>query len=218
MVSQNLMPAHRIGAKRRGSRLRRWAVLCCAYTLVLLAGYGLADSVWGRGGRVVTEEFERSKVRISNTSAQIAELQQKLFQAQRLQAANRVLSDQPDWSLLLAIVSGTLQDDIVLKSCQLVPMEQGRSPAGMLAGPTADPTGGFRLELRGYGRSQAAVAKFVLRLETTGLFKVVTTIKINRETFLGAEAVAFQLKCLLMNRSEKKPDADRPEKAEPLAH
>ena len=71
-----------------------------------------------------------------------------------------------------------------------------------LSGPMADPQGGFLLGLRGYGRSQAAVAKFVLRLEQTGLFQEVKTLKRTREAFLDAEAVAFRLECLLLNRPE----------------
>ena len=202
MVSQDLMPAHRRGAKRRRRRLRRWAMICGAYAAVLLASYGLAESVWGRGGRAITEEFERTKLEINTTREQIAELHAKLFEAQRLQSANRVLSDQPDWSLLLAMLSKTLQEEIVLSSCHLKPAGQGRSPVGVLSGPTADPKGGFLLGLRGYGRSQAAVARFVLRLEQTGLFQEVKTMKRTREAFLDAEAVAFQLECLLLNRPE----------------
>ena len=202
MVSQNLMPAYRHGAKQRRLRLRRWAMICGAYAVVLLAGYGLAESVWGSGGRAVTEEFERTKLKISAAGEQIAELQAKLFEVQQLQAANRVLSDQPDWSLLLALLSKTLQEDIVLRSCQLKPAAEARSPVDAMSGPTADPRGGFLLSLRGYGRSQAAVARFVLRLEHTGLFKEIKTIKRTREVFLGAEAVAFHLECLLLNRAE----------------
>jgi len=202
MASQNLMPAYRHGAKQRRRRLRRWVTICGAYTALLLAGYGVAESVWGSDGRAITEESERVKLRIASAGEQIAKLQDQLLRAQRLQAANRVLSDQPDWSLLLALLSKTLEDDIVLRTCQLKPAGDGESLVSGLSGPTADPKGGFLLSLRGYGRSQAAVAKFVLRLEQTGLFRQVKTIKTTREAFLNAEAVAFRLECLLLNRAE----------------
>ncbi len=204
MVSQNLMPAYRRGAKQRSQRLRRWLYICAAYTLLMLAGYGVAESVWGRGGRAITEDLERAKSGIATTTEEIAGLQQKLLQAQRLQAANRVLSDQPDWSLLLAMLSETLGDHIVLRSCQIKPVSGNTTPLAVVSGSTADPLGGFRLEIHGYGQGQRDVAKFVLRLEKAGLFKEVKTIRINRETFLNKEGVVFHLECLLMNRSEAK--------------
>ena len=205
MVSQNLIPAYRLSGKKRRKRLRRWLYVCAGYTLLMLAGFGVAESVLGSGGRAVNEEFGRTKLRITNTAEQIAELQQKLLHAQRLQAANRVLADQPDWSLLLATLSQTLGDDVVLRSCQLKPASETTTPFGALSGPATDPHGGFVLDIRGFGRGQAEVSRFVLRLEETKLFKEVKTIKSSRGGFLGKDAVAFHLECLLLNRSEVTP-------------
>jgi len=205
MVSQNLMPAYRLSAKKRRKRLRRWLAICAGYALLVLVSYGVAESVLGSGGRAVNEEFERTKLRITDTTEQIAELQQKLIQAQRLQAANRVLADQPDWSLLLATLSQILGDDIVLGSCNLKPVSETTTPFGALSGPATDPQGGFVLDVRGFGRGQTEVSEFVLRLEETKLFREVKPIKSTREVFLNKDAVAFHLECLLLNRGEVTP-------------
>ena len=204
MVGVNLIPAYRHGARRRSKRLRRWTGVCAAYAAVLLVVYGGARAVWGGGGRAIEEEAARAAVQISESAERITQLQQKLFESQRLLAANRVLADQPDWSLLLAMLSDALGEEIVLKSCKLHPAGAPRGPAAFLSGPAADPEGGFRLAITGYGRSLTVVSQFVLRLERTRLFQEVRTVKTNREAFLAGRAIAFELDCVLANRGEAK--------------
>src|SRR5260370_38207947 len=53
------------------------------------------------------------------------------------------------------------------------------------------------VRIQGYGRSQAVVAQFILRLEQTGLFDDVVLVKTNREPFLDDHAMSFQVECQL---------------------
>ncbi len=205
MPGVNLIPVHRRAGRRRRQRVRRWISICSACALAAGVGIAACRFACGPGERAVAEGLDKTAGRVALARQQIAELKQQLFESQRLLAASRVLADQPDWSLLLATVSGTLGEEIVLQSCDLKPEGASGGPGSLLRGATADPAGRFVLALRGYGRSQAAVAQFVLRLERTGLFEQVQTVKIKREELLGREAVGFQLRCLLRNRSEGKP-------------
>jgi len=203
MPGVNLMPAYRAHARRRRRRLRRWAGALAAHAGVLLAAYGFCDAVWGSDTRALSGGFDRAAGRIADSRRQIEALQHQLAESQRLLDANRLLADQPDWSLLMAGLGETLGEDIVLTHCELGPAPVALT--GVTGAPTPAAGSGFVLALHGFGRSQAAVAQFVLRLEQTGLFDTVKLIKINRESFLAGEAVAFQVQCLLAGRGATIP-------------
>ncbi len=197
MTSVNLIPAYRSGARKRRRRLRRWASACIGYAALLAAAYAFCNAVWGSDGRALAGEFDRADEKIAQANRRIGGLRQELLEHQRLLAANRLLSDQPDWSLLLAILGRTLREEVVLKSCELRPAWIAPGAGGATPVPAGSKGTGFLLGLRGFGRSQTLVAQFVLRLEQSELFKEVKLIKISRESFGPVEAVAFQLDCLL---------------------
>jgi hypothetical protein len=70
----------------------------------------------------------------------------------------------------------------------------------MRRAPASQPLGAIStrlLTITGYGRSQAAVSHFVLRLEEAQLFDQVTLIKTSREPFAASDAYAFQIECSL---------------------
>ena len=55
----------------------------------------------------------------------------------------------------------------------------------------------FVLHVSGYGQTQAAVARYILQLERSGLFDRVHLLKTTREPFLAGTAVAFQIDCTI---------------------
>ena len=63
----------------------------------------------------------------------------------------------------------------------------------------------MKVELSGYAQSQQAVAKAVLRLETTPLFTVVKLLDTRREPFLAGQAVTFRIHCVLGTQTEPRP-------------
>ena len=178
--------------------------MCAGYVVFLALTYAFCAAIWGADGRALASEFERAAAKVAETDCEIALLQQELAHNEGLLVANRVLSDQPDWSLLLAGLSQTLADEVVLKSCQLNPVWVAPGSTGPMPLAPGSQGNGFLLALKGFGRSQAAVAQFVLRLEQTELFEQVKVIKISRESFMTVEAVSFQLDCLLRTDNGEK--------------
>ena len=57
------------------------------------------------------------------------------------------------------------------------------------------------------GRSQSAVAQYVLRLETMGLFAKVNLVETRREPFLDGQAIAFRVACDFKS-AERRKEAD----------
>ena len=203
MTSVSLIPAYRTDARKRRRRLRRWATAGAGYVLFLAVTYAFCNAIWGADGRSLASESQKTAAKIAETQRQLATLEKELLHDEQLLAANRTLADQPDWSLLLAALSQTLQDEVVLRSCQLKPVWVGPGSSRGTPLPPGSQSNAFLLALRGFGKSQAAVAQFVLRLEGTELFEEVKIIETRRESFRAAEAVAFQLDCLLRTGNGK---------------
>ena len=200
MVNANLIPAKRQQAKRRRRRYRMWVLLCAAYSLLLLGAYGLCRGVWGEGDDALDGELAKVATGIRVCQARLQALRTEQLRAQAKLEANQAVGNQPDFSALLALLSESLDDEVVLKKCQLGRGLQASTVAGLLGSPrAAPPPAGDALALlvTGYGRSQAAVASFVLRLEQAELFGKVNLVKANREPLLAGQAVAFLIECTL---------------------
>ena len=204
MVDFNLIPAHRVDARRRNVGLRRWAIVCIAYAAVLGAGYGVCRGVWV-DSRDLDEELAETARQIDESNQAIDVLGQELATARLMLDSTMKVVDQPDWSVLLALIGRTLGDQIVLKRCQLQQSEdqQLHGPAtrhsrrGQQAALLSEMPDAFTLALNGYGRSPESVSEFVLRLEQVGLFKRVAVLTTNREPFMSGEAIAFEIACTL---------------------
>lgn len=222
MKCLNLIPAPRRQARARQARVRTWSFVLGAYALATAAGYvacfAYPDSdqtAMLRDTRVVTEELRDTSREMRAVRAQVADAAGRL-------AIARSVRNHPDWSLLLALLSDSLADQIVLERCALLPVdspaaetaEGGMPPAahhkaaGAGAAPAATTAQGpraFRLDLAGMARSQTAVSQFVLRLEKARVFDEVRLVQTSRKPFLKGEAVAFQLECSLTGKKEAKP-------------
>jgi Tfp pilus assembly protein PilN len=222
----NLIPLHRRRAKARASRKRAWFAIGGSYTaLLLVAGVALVMTAGPTNAPLrelakATSDMERSNRQLLGIQATLAEAQQTL-------TAAHAVSDQPDWSIMLALLSESQGDEVVLNRCELTPSKDepivppgGTMPPNAAAplppappsgvqnvslpakpATPARPVGRVVLSVGGIGRNQAAVATFVLQLESTELFEHVNLLQTSRQEYLGTEAVAFSLDCPLRGQT-----------------
>jgi Tfp pilus assembly protein PilN len=202
MSDVNLIPAGRLEAKRRKARLCVWAVACGVYG-ILVAGGSLTFHVAQAGeSRSQTQQLERADEQIKVQTQDLAVLRRRLAEAMMALETTQAVRGQPDWSKLLVGLSTQLGEEMVLNRFQLttltadnrvIAVEGGAVPAG----PLGTFLNGCRhtLVLNGYGKSQEAVSRFVLRLEGSGVFDLVRLVNSSRQTFLKGEAVAFVVEC-----------------------
>jgi Tfp pilus assembly protein PilN len=201
MTGVNLIPTQRLAAKRRRSRINRWLVGTTAYAALALAACIGANVAWGTDYHSTAGDLAQTSERISHLTTKAADLRRRLADAESLRQTAQAVSDQPDWSILLAILSETLGHDVTLRELRLQPDRRAAAPA---AAPTSTPQARppaplnatslrFVLELRGVARSQPAVAQFVLRLQQIGLFDEVKLIRTGREPLFNASAVTFDI-------------------------
>ena len=182
MNTRNLLPPHRIAARRQRRAVRRWVLIDGAYLLLLaVAGAAYAWSTLGGPDASDSHEAATDVTRLNTTLVglkhQIASLDTQIRSIQEV-------TDRPDWSLLLAAVARTLGEDIVLNAIE-----------GTAA--TDAPIDGSpqRWVIGGVGLSQGAVTRFVLRIEQLGLFAHVRLAQTAPQGFGTRVGVGFQILC-----------------------
>ena len=206
MNAVNLIPAHRRDAQHRRRRVRIWIGLCAVYGLLLTVGYGACYAKWGGGGDDLDQQLIHTQTQIDSADMTIQRLGTQLTEVRMEMEAVQAVAEQPDWSVLLALLAKVRGEDVVLKRCEVQPTRRAEPTASAADNqtpqePTADRS--FLIRLVGYARSQAAVSKFVLRLEDARLFDHVTVMRTTREPFLEDQAVAFHLQCMLGTKPEE---------------
>jgi len=193
----NLIPAVRQEHRRRVRRVTTWAKAMGVYAVVLVCAYAACFAFGDDSCETTLQQITESTQRFREAGKEIHTLRQSLAEASSQIAAARTLGQTPDWSLLLALVSKNLSDNVVLERCLLAP---GKMPDNDERKPNADGQvlyQRYTLELRGFAKTQTGVSQFVLRLEKTGLFENVRMIKTQKRQFLDSEAVAFHIECIL---------------------
>ena len=212
MTTVNLIPLHRRQAKARRERLRAWTLFGGMYAVLLLAA-GVAITLLCTTTQSSRDELGKLQEETKRSTRQLTALQLAAVEAQKTLMSAKAVADQPDWSTLLAALSKSIGDSVVLNRCELIPFKDEPSLASTpvqpvkLAPGVAAPTAPIQrsparilVHIAGLGRSQAAVAQFVLALEGTNLFERVTLLQTNRQMFLSADAVGFELDCPLRGR------------------
>lgn len=205
--------------------MRRWIVGCVVYTSFLVLAFPFASLVWVQdkslAGQLLTIRQD------ANDTEQLLKLVvNELEDTRTTLNATKLVENQSDWSILLAVLAGEVDDDIVLKTCKIEPMKSdaeeeleftSSSRLKGLAGAIGSNSYSkseheprihveadqFLIEIQGYGLTQRAVSLFVLRLERTRLFKKVTLRETRREPFMKDQAIAFHIKCYLRGENQE---------------
>jgi len=201
MASVNLIPRSRYIAQKRTLRGRRWLVGAMAY-IALLGAIHLALAVSGARTVNADDQIEALEAKTQSITNEVAALTAQLEQARSVLQAGRVLSDQPDWSILMALLAKTTQSRIALTE---VVLNTGAGPDARNTAAAADSLTcrhamhDYLLTVRGIARTQIDVAQFAMRLENTRLFDHVMMRKASRTTFAAEEATAFEIDCGLID-------------------
>ena len=200
MRDVNLIPAHRRDARRRRTIVRWCAVACAGYAVAAVAVGATCLGVWPAPTDADRKQIEQEDQHIAQKERAITTARARVAAANLTLDAERRVSEQPDWSVLLALLADKAGDQIVLKSCRVAPASAGDAkPVAALSGAAL-----LTVEAGGVGRSQLAVSQFLLRLERTGLFAKVALVDTHREGFLTGEAVAFRIEASLSGREESR--------------
>lgn len=214
-VTLNLIPTTRLTARRRRTVLRRWLFGGGALAAVLIAMTVVAQLRWGGEPADLASTLDDAARRTSDTRSQLARMREELSAIERRLDANRAVTHQPNYAVLMALMARSLDDQLVLRSCAFEPMpvdSDGPAPVRRTsdADDHAQRPAGFPITASGLAVNQRAVSAYLLRLEQMGLFHRVRLINTRREpTPFGSDpAIAFEIECYLATGD--RPDASAP--------
>ena len=197
MNTRNFIPAQRLIVKRRKAATRRWVFIDGIYLLVLVAiGLTFAVSAWRSAhaqASTATPEMRQCTAALAKLHAESAALKTNLQSV-------REVTGKPDWSILLAAISQTVGDQVVLNAVECT--ADSAAPAKVGASTVDFPDS---VRIGGLGRSQEAVTRFVLGLEGLRFFSGVHLVQTAPQSLHGSQCVGFQLVCALKqtNRQER---------------
>lgn len=196
VISVNLVPSARREAQVRSARIRFWFMTCAIYGLGWLGVLVLVGATALNDDTGLRDELRQVNGLVAESESELAALRGELARSRAELATSLTIGKQPDWSALLALLSTTLGDRIILRDCKLTTLHKSPGARGPVTGVARESTT-IQLQLGGLGMAQQAVSEFVLRLEETSLFRQVKLLDTRREPFLDGDAIAFHVECLL---------------------
>lgn len=203
MNDVNLIPAGRLAARRRKTRLYLWVTVCAVYAALVAAGSLTFHVAQAGEGRSMAGQLEAAARQVERDNRVLVDVRRQLAETMTALETTTAIHDQPDWGKLLTGLSVQVGDQIVLSRGVLTTLTAGNkvitaeSSGSLPALPLGTFLTGCRhsLLLNGFGKSQESVSRFVLRLEESGAFDLVRLVNSSRQTFLKGEAVAFVVEC-----------------------
>ena len=179
MNTGNLIPSTRRANKARRVRLRRWAAISIGYACLLgVLSLGVAE--FFGADSLDPAVISKARGEISKSSATLVSLRTQAVGVRRQLDSIQEVSDQPDWSILLAAVAKRRGEEIILSGCEL-----SRGGSAIV------------LRIEGTGLTNKAIAAFVLRLQEIPVIGQVKLLQTSRKQMLGKDAYTFQLTCSL---------------------
>ena len=204
VISVNLVPSARREAQVRSARLRFWFMTCAIYGLGWLGVLVLVGATALNDDTGLRDELHQVNGLVAQSESELAALRGELARSRAELATSLTIGKQPDWSALLALLSTTLGDRIILRDCKLTTLHKLPGARRPVTGVARESTT-IQLQLSGLGMVQQAVSEFVLRLEETSLFRQVKLLDTRREPFLDGDAIAFHIECLLETEDGLQP-------------
>jgi Tfp pilus assembly protein PilN len=190
----NLLPASRLAAIRRRSRIRLWILVVGVYVLALFGGWGVMRAHAVPAPKAA-KDLDEVAGQIDSRRKELASLRKELGTVQRALEASRAVGQHPDWSVLLLLLADAGSGEVVLSRCdlQVRPAPQGSDALG---------AEGYVLSLAGMAPSQDVVFQYALSLETLGVFETVQLIgtragEIPALGGAGPGLVSFEMSCVL---------------------
>ncbi len=184
-------------------RLRTWmAVTACWGVLVGTACLVSAVTHSTDASSVVHKRLESLQTQSEKTQQKAGIAQVTLNEVRQQWQANRSISEQPDWGILLALLTQVRDDRVTLARCSVTPVtvrlvdqakaakKHQKKPVKVMAG--------YRLSLDGLATSQDALSRYLIELERTGVMTDVALIESRAEKINGQTATMFTIECEMM--------------------
>ena len=213
-VAVNLIPTRVRDAAIIRRRTRRWLVYGAVYAAAVAGACVVLQMVGGQEASRLSNDNGLLAARVADAQQQLGAIRHDVQEHARKKEASETVGVHPDWSLLLAALAETRQQDIILQSIDLKAVEVEKP-----AGPAKKPAEGekakakprhiesYLVDLKGYGLSQGDVVRFIGRLEDRGPLADVRLKESRSQLYRGVPAVAFTAQFRLTEGAAPLPTA-----------
>lgn len=223
--AHNLLPAEIVAHRARRRRLRFWLVAFSLYALALAAACALTNFATRPVGPSTGDALNALSAQHAQTADALAKVETQFRALNARLESRRALTEQPDPSVLLALVARCLDDDTQLRHLQFrttgVDPARARtlsadSPALTVPPGTEREPRHILLTLTGVSGGEAGVTRLTTRLRELNLFDTVDLKRTGRDTASagrdakGREMIAFEIALTLSDRPPTAPSTPAP--------
>ncbi|MBX3358936.1 MAG: hypothetical protein KF745_10980 [Phycisphaeraceae bacterium] len=207
MMTANLIPARRLKVTAARRTARRWIIGGTLYAMGLVGGLGAASAAWSTESTDLEYRLAEQQSRLKSREAESHGLSRRIDDLKRRLAANRAVTEQPDWSVLLSLLAECLGDDAALRRFRLR-VEQPPPPAKPTGDAASVPparatTTLFVVQISGIAKEQSVPPQLVQKLQDSHLFDTVKLLETRLEpSTSGVQLVAFEVECRLGGQKE----------------
>ncbi|WP_432798847.1 hypothetical protein [Poriferisphaera sp. WC338] len=188
--SVNFIPPHYRIKRLIHIRIRQWIVAVSVYSILLVAAWVMFTFSWGQSVHEIEDQLADVNQQVSATEEAIKSIKPRVLQAKANLAATNMIGEQPDWSMLLDLLAGLLDENTVLTSCELTP-EKHTKFGDMVE------ISQYNLKLVGLSRTLTASYDYVVRLKNCGMFDEIQPGKTRKRPFADGEATEFTIECMI---------------------
>lgn len=193
----NLAPRPHLIARTLRQRRLFWIATGGIYTALLLAAAGTYWALYAPTHRDAGAELAALKSRNQDTRLAANRMAAQIATVRANLDYRRSMAHQPDFSVLLQLISDAVDRDTVIRQLSL----KGSGVDILRASPPQPGTEReprhFLLTLRGSSRGESGVSRLSTRLREAGVFDHVELRRTGRDAGGDGESVAFEIDCLL---------------------
>jgi len=162
----------------------------CAIILLLIAGSRILSI---DPGIAIAQKIKNAKEKISDENSQLKKIERHVLISEKSLVANQQLQNQPNWSILLKLVSIQMSDDIILIRCNLSPYFNNHKKTTQ---KQREPKRYYFI-IEGQAKNQGEINDFILKIEKIKIFDRVDLVGSKKSNFSGIKSIHFILKCHL---------------------
>lgn len=208
MNGVNLIPASRLEASSRRTRVRMWAGVLLAATVVMTAGAITFRAFWSLESGPVQSEIAAAQATRQAADAKLIKVTGEIATLRRADLTARMVGEHPDWSVLLRAINQARGDGVSLESFDLStappPAPPPVAPGETKPPPTPRAVERYTLKMKGIATDLNRVMAFVDKLEKLKVMESVAMKQSRAEPKGGITVTGFDIECAL---AERAPDA-----------
>ena len=193
----NLLPRDLVRERARRRRRALWARAGGAYVAVLATVCAAAWTHTRPGPDSARAHAITLAERNAVTRAAIDHVRRQLASVSDILDPRQGLAEQPDFSVVLKLVSASVEPDTIIRQVSLRgggtdTLRSVAAPAGSEREPKH-----FVLTIAGTSRGEIGVSQMSARLKESGAFDHVEIRRTGRENTPAAEGVTFEVECVM---------------------